>query len=196
MRTGFRIVVIGDEGVGKTSLIRKFNVKEFKRNYQPTIGVNICEVPLAGIGQAKEIEEIKYDYICFWDINITSKFRRMTDHFLHGKDGIIIVFDLTSYKTFESIASLIKESRTTISYMPILILGNKEDLKERRQVKENDVISLINHVVLLLNPNIFKYLEISVKTGENLDYVFEEVGSIIISKLYKLRRFFGSLYKV
>ena len=91
----FKLVVVGDPGVGKTSVILRFTDNAFLRTYVPTLGVNITEK----IFQDKD----KLLEVIIWDIAGQNKFQIMRRHFYQGSEAILLIFDLTNRSSFKSI---------------------------------------------------------------------------------------------
>ncbi|MFX0030442.1 MAG: Rab family GTPase, partial [Candidatus Hermodarchaeota archaeon] len=94
LESNFKIIVCGDPGVGKTSTVLRLTNNAFMRTYVPTLGVSISE-RLMKLGE-KPINLI------LWDIAGQSKFEIMRRHFYKGTDAVILIFDLTNRKSFES----------------------------------------------------------------------------------------------
>ena len=112
----YKIVVCGDPGVGKTSVVLRFTDRAFKRTYIPTMGVNIA-------GQIK--------------------FKAMRKHFYEGSDAQVLVFDLTHYKSFENIKKWHHDIKSfLLKEIPGIIFGNKNDLKNERKIFEEEIIDI------------------------------------------------------
>jgi small GTP-binding protein len=167
----FKIVLAGDPGVGKTSSILRFTNNAFNRTYIPTLGVNITE---------KDIE-IENDLIelVLWDIAGQAKFKRMRTHFYQGSEGVLLVFDLSNYKSFENIQNWYEDIQTNISrkYRIIgFIIGNKSDLIEERKIDKMEALNLANMLHL-------EYIETSALTGENIEYMFRSIAEKILNSI-------------
>jgi len=165
----FKLVVLGDPGVGKTSIILRFSDNAFLRTYIPTMGVNITE---------KSIRVKKYVQIILWDIAGQSKFQTMRKHFYQGSEAIIFIFDLTNPISFNSIENwyndVIKNMDKPLEMIGY-ILGNKSDLVDERKVQESEGLALAKELNL-------EYLETSALTGNNVEYVFFKIAEAIIDK--------------
>ncbi|XP_017265550.1 ras-related protein Rab-33B [Kryptolebias marmoratus] len=125
----FKIIVIGDSNVGKTCLTYRFCGGTFLKNPEATIGVDFRErtVDLDG-------ERIKLQ---IWDTAGQERFRKsMVEHYYRSVHAVIFVYDVTSLPSFESIPEWIDEcSRHSVGpLVPRILVGNKCDLRERRQV--------------------------------------------------------------
>ena len=171
LRYNFKIIVCGDPGVGKTSTILRFTDNAFIRTYIPTLGINISE---------KNIR-IKDNLVklIIWDIAGQVKFETMRRHFYKGAEALILIFDLTNRKTFESIFNWYKDIKNHMIEKPELIgfiLGNKEDLTDMRMINEEEAKKIANELNL-------EYIETSALTGKNVESSFYKVaGNLIKSK--------------
>lgn len=128
-RYQFKVVVVGDSGVGKSSLIQRSVTGKFVQEYRATIGADI--VPKR-IQWNEHIEVI----ISFWDIAGQERFRTATTQFIRGADGAIIVYDVTDEKSRVSVTTwkeVVEREMDVFNgeQMPVTILfGNKLDLLE------------------------------------------------------------------
>ncbi|MFX1379521.1 MAG: Rab family GTPase [Promethearchaeota archaeon] len=165
----FKIVVCGDPGVGKTSTILRFTDDAFTRTYIPTLGVNISEKNI-------EIDKLKIKLI-LWDIAGQIKFQAMRRHFYKGAEAVILIFDLTNRKSFESIANWHKDiKRNIVSGKDELIgfiLGNKEDLVNKRKIDFGESTSVARQLNL-------EYVETSAVTGKNVEEIFFKLTETLV----------------
>ena len=127
----FKIVIIGDSGVGKTNLITRYLKNDFKPETKATIGV--------------EFNDKKYEYknkkikIQIWDTAGQERYRSLTSMYYKGAKGAILVYDITSKNSFENIDKwLIEMKKTADENIKIILIGNKCDLIDKREVKEDD----------------------------------------------------------
>ena len=127
----FKIVIIGDSGVGKTNLISRYLKNDFKPETKATIGV--------------EFNDKKYEYknkkikIQIWDTAGQERYRSLTSMYYKGAKGAILVYDITSKNSFENIDKwLIEMKKTADENIKIILIGNKCDLIDKREVKEDD----------------------------------------------------------
>lgn len=175
-RYRFKLIVCGDPGVGKTSIILRFTDKAFRKSYISTVGVNITE-------KIVKYDEDTYVHFTIWDLAGQSKFNTMRRHFYKGADASLLVFDLTRQETFNNVTNWYQDvvkltkRRTRVYPIPTIILGNKADLKEYNKVQGNEIENLIK------NLNI-PFFETSALTGKNVDDVFYKMAGILID-IYK-----------
>ena len=133
-----KICLIGDYEVGKTSLIRCFNGESFNDIYEPTQKCYYINKKITY--ENKEIE------LAIWDIIGNEKFRLINRNFYKNTDIIIFVYDITNKKSFENIKNFwYKEIQEIIEPHPFLvILGNKSDLYDAEEVKEEETREYVN----------------------------------------------------
>jgi small GTP-binding protein len=166
----FKVVVCGDPEVGKTSTILRFTDDAFTRTYIPTLGVNVSEKNI-------EINKVKVKLI-FWDIAGQIKFETMRRHFYKGAAAVVLIFDLTNRKSFESMPNWHKDvKRNIIPFKDELIgfiVGNKEDLHNERKINFDESLLIANELNL-------DYVEISALTGKNVEKIFFNLAKKLIN---------------
>lgn len=165
----FKIIVCGDPSVGKTSTILRFTDNAFTRTYMPTIGVNISEKFIT-------IKDATVKLV-LWDLAGQQKFEAMRAHFYQGSEGMFLVFDLTAFKSFNSIYNWHKDITKSIKReIPIgFILGNKSDLTEERQINAEEANKLADGLSLI-------YFETSALNGKNVNDVFYKMAESILKQ--------------
>ena len=166
-----KIILLGDAGVGKTSISGRYIDSTFKDNYQATIQVE------------KRMKIINEDdktsvRLNIWDTAGQEKFRSITRQFYRDCHGAFIVFDLTKKSSFNELKNWMDELKThgnddTV----IIILANKSDLTTEREISEEEIKNKIN--------NKYKYFEVSAKTGNNISLAFDEMKKLIMQKIKK-----------
>jgi len=166
-----KIILIGDAGVGKTSISGRYITSSFKDVYQATLQVE------------KRMKIINEDdktsiRLNIWDTAGQEKFRSITRQFYRDCQGAFIVFDLTKKSSFNELKTWINELKThgnddTV----IIILGNKSDLTTEREISEDVIKNEIKDK--------YKYFEVSAKTGNNVSLAFDEMKKLIMQKIKK-----------
>ncbi len=163
----FKIVVIGDGAVGKTSLIARFAEKTFQAEYKPTLGTNIV------------IKELKIDNnnikLLLWDIAGQAKWRDVRHLYYKGAQGCILVFDVTRPGTFESIPAWYKDLIKFSGDIPRILLANKVDLTDIRKITADQSQAIANE----FNAS---YFETSAKDGTQVNEAFEKISDLILQK--------------
>ncbi|NVM29815.1 MAG: GTP-binding protein [Candidatus Helarchaeota archaeon] len=161
----YKIIVVGDPHVGKTSTVLRFTDEAFRRTYIPTMGVNLSKKNVKHEGA-----HIKF---VLWDVAGQSKFQMMRRQFYKGSDGEILVFDLTDPNSFNDLHKWYEDIKTYLkTNLRGLILANKNDLKDERKVKREDIEKLAKE----LNMDFF---ETSALTGENVTEAFIKMADLI-----------------
>ena len=171
----FKIVLIGNPSVGKTSIFTKFITGQFTQNYKSTITVEFRTKYL-------KVDKNLFVKLNLWDTCGTEIFRAVTKQYYKGAHAIILVFDLTDQNSFNDLKS--KWLKDVKNYadkdIQILIVGNKLDLIEERKVSESEPINFCREKG-------FKYIEASAKEGTNILKIFEEL-SFELAKNYEKQR--------
>ena len=154
----FRLCLLGDAGVGKTSLITRFCDNSFKGTYNNTIGVDFRLVTLK---YKKIISKIH-----IWDTAGQERFRSLALNYINNSHGFAFVYDITDKNSFNNINNWIdlaldKNKKSIFNFL----IGNKRDITEKRQVSENDGQQLAKEKNLC-------FLETSASTNENVQKLF------------------------
>ena len=159
----FKLVLIGDGGVGKTCFINRHSTGHFEKNYVATIGCEVHPLPFY-----TNIGEIIFN--C-WDTAGQEKFGGLRDGYYVGSKCAILMFDVTSRITYKSISVWHRDLIRVCDNIPIVLCGNKCDIKDRKVKPKN----ILFH---RKKPNI-QYYDISAKSNYN----FEKPFLWIIKKL-------------
>jgi Ras-related protein Rab-11A len=130
----YKIILIGDSGVGKTNLLSRYTKNEFNLNTKTTVGVEF--------GAKKfEIDNSKVK-AQIWDTAGQERYRSITSCYYKGAKGAIVVYDVTRKETFVNVDKwLLEFKRNADSDACYIILGNKCDLDENRQVSTEEGLS-------------------------------------------------------
>lgn len=165
LQARYKTILIGDGGVGKTSLKRSFFGFEFIDNMEMTIG---AEASIKRLG--KNILQI-------WDLGGQRGFQASFEDFFIETDSAIVVFDITNPKSFDNVSRWIEMITIQKHEMiPTVIVGNKSDLRG----KNTDEVSYeraMEYSKYLSNNSIYEipYIETSALTGLNVAYIFENL---------------------
>jgi small GTP-binding protein len=162
----FKVVLIGDGAVGKTSLVRKFMEGRFKMDYLPTIGTQIYTKDVLGEGDAN----IK---LVVWDISGQPAFSSVRPDYYRGAKGIVLMFDLTRSETFEHLDGWINEAKKYTRSPQVILAGSKCDLERDRKVS-------LNHGEAYASKIKAPYLETSAKDGKNVEKVFAMLAEMLL----------------
>ncbi len=165
----FKLILGGDGAVGKTSLVHRFVENTFAKDYKSTIGTSIMKKECT----FKELESTVRFVI--WDLAGQSQFKRVRKSYLANAEAGILVYDVTNRKSYENIENWYNEINEASSNISLILVGNKIDLKDNREVKTTEGNELAEKLGL-------SYVETSAKTGENIDDAFKMLALLIVKK--------------
>ena len=165
----FKILLLGNYGTGKSSILQVSNGETFNTSYSSTIGVDFKCINMVQDGKNIKLQ--------VWDTGGQDRFHSIITSYYRNISYLIIVYDITDIKSFYAIKDIIKDYQfyTNKYDTPILILGNKSDLNQR----EVD-LTLLEQLALEYD---CLYQECSAKTGENLNNIYDIIVSNIINLL-------------
>ncbi len=160
----YKICVVGNGGVGKTSMVLRYCENAFKESYLMTIGSNFSTKTVE-LANHPELQ-IKLQ---LWDLAGQKHFSFVRPPFYRGATGIIYVFDLTRRSSFADLLEWRDEVEKVIGQKPCILVGNKLDLAREgyREVAEQDGESLKGEM------HVMKYVETSAKEGDSVEDVFK-----------------------
>ncbi|XP_078329505.1 ras-related protein Rab-8A-like isoform X2 [Crassostrea virginica] len=165
----FKLLLIGDSGVGKTCVLFRFSEDAFNSTFISTIGIDfkIRTIELDG-------KKIKLQ---IWDTAGQERFRTITTAYYRGAMGIMLVYDITNEKSFENIRNWIRNIEEHASQdVDKMILGNKCDMNDKRVVSKEKGESLaIEHGI--------KFMETSAKASINVEEAFFTLARDIKAKM-------------
>eukprot|EP01083_Nonionella_stella_P079748 218939_1 len=163
-----KVIILGDSGVGKTSLMNKFVNDKFSKQYKATIGADFL---------TKEILiDDKLVTMQIWDTAGQERFQSLGVAFYRGADSCILVYDITDQKSFDSLDLWMDEfiaqaAPRNPKEFPFVVLGNKSDLaKTKRQVADAKARSWCK------NKNDIPFFETSAKDNTNVEQAFQTVA--------------------
>ena len=161
----FKLCVLGEPAVGKTSLIHQFCHQNFLTDYKPTLGIAITNRRY----NLQGFENKMLDFM-IWDLAGQKFFQRVRKYYYTGAKAAFIMYDISRRETFTTrIKSWFEDIRNVIPNIPIVLVGNKRDLTEDRQVSEEEGYVLAKELQCA-------FLETSAKSGENVKDVFSLMG--------------------
>ncbi len=164
----YKICVIGDGGVGKTSAVRRYSDGVFSEEYQVTVGVQ-HSTQIIQINGADGPTNVKI--IC-WDLGGQDKFKFVRPMFYRSARGLVLMFDVTNRTSFEALPKWIKEAETGIGQsVPMVLAANKFDLPDH-EVSLDEIQEYAQQIGA-------DYVVTSVKTGDNVTNMFKMLGSVV-----------------
>ncbi|MCK4381898.1 MAG: GTP-binding protein [Candidatus Lokiarchaeota archaeon] len=169
----FKLPIIGDAGVGKTTLTHRYLHGLFKQSYHGTIGVDFFLKKLELNGKNISLQ--------IWDFAGEEKFRFLLPGIINGANGTIFMFDITRYVTFENLSNWLSVFKTANENhnqtVPALLVGSKTDLEGIRTVPSKEAKSFAQ------DNNLSGYIECSSKNGENVEELFRKITKIMMEKV-------------
>ena len=165
-----KLVLIGNESVGKTSLVRRFIKNKFSTDYKPTIGISIMTNTIKLTGQDTTIT------YTISDLAGQDQFAQVRRSYFRGAHACLIIFDVTNRTSFESVRQWHKETldyagRSTI----VIVIGNKVDLVDNREVDTEEALELVRELDCT-------YVETSAKTGEQVAATFSLMAMFLVER--------------
>eukprot|EP01114_Cavostelium_apophysatum_P009568 TRINITY_DN22740_c0_g1_i1.p1 TRINITY_DN22740_c0_g1~~TRINITY_DN22740_c0_g1_i1.p1 ORF type:complete len:225 (-),score=69.09 TRINITY_DN22740_c0_g1_i1:98-772(-) len=165
----YKVVVTGDSGVGKTNIITRFTANEFSLESKATIGVEFGHAEIT-LGDGSKIK------VQIWDTAGQERFRAITRGYYRGAVGALIVYDITKAVSFRNVEKWLQELRQhAFDDIVIMLVGNKSDLKQAREVPSEDAKKFAQKNNLL-------FIETSALDGENIKEAFYQTVSEIREK--------------
>ncbi|KAE8684272.1 Ras-related protein RABA1i [Hibiscus syriacus] len=157
----FKVVLIGDSGVGKSNLLSRFTKNEFSLQSKSTIGVEFATRSIRVDDKVIKAQ--------IWDTAGQERYRAITSAYYRGAVGALLIYDVTRHVTFENVERWLKELRGhTDSSTVIMLVGNKADLRHLRAVSSEDAMAFAER------ENTF-FMETSALESTNVDNAFTEV---------------------
>ncbi|XP_078618764.1 ras-related protein Rab-39B-like [Branchiostoma floridae x Branchiostoma japonicum] len=159
----FRLILIGDSTVGKSSLLRRFTDGKFIEYSDPTVGVDF-------FARLMEVEPGKRVKLQLWDTAGQERFRSITRSYYRNSVGAVLVYDVTNRKSFEHLESWWHEAKqhTMPHNMVFILVGHKIDLASEREVSQEEGQQFAR-------THDMSYLETSAKNAENVEKAFWQV---------------------
>ncbi len=165
----FKLLLIGDSGVGKTCVLFRYADDTFNTTFISTIGIDF---------KIKTIElDGKRIKLQIWDTAGQERFHTITTSYYRGAMGIILVYDITNQKSFDNITKWLQNIEMHASAdVERLLIGNKSDWEDRRVVPKERGEELAKSQGIA-------FLETSAKTNHNIDEAFETLARLILKKV-------------
>uniref|UniRef100_A0A0K0EPN1 Ras-related protein Rab-10 n=2 Tax=Strongyloides stercoralis TaxID=6248 RepID=A0A0K0EPN1_STRER len=164
----FKLLLIGDSGVGKTCILYRFSDDAFNTHFISTIGIDF-KIKTIELGGKKVKLQI-------WDTAGQERFHTITTSYYRGAMGIMLVYDITNARSFDNIQKWLRNIQEHASEdVVVMLLGTKCDMADRR------VISRERGQQLAIEHNI-RFMETSAKANINIDEAFYDLAGAILSK--------------
>eukprot|EP00352_Strombidinopsis_acuminata_P009120 CAMPEP_0176360718 /NCGR_PEP_ID=MMETSP0126-20121128/17266_1 /TAXON_ID=141414 ORGANISM="Strombidinopsis acuminatum, Strain SPMC142" /NCGR_SAMPLE_ID=MMETSP0126 /ASSEMBLY_ACC=CAM_ASM_000229 /LENGTH=205 /DNA_ID=CAMNT_0017716031 /DNA_START=138 /DNA_END=755 /DNA_ORIENTATION=+ len=154
----FKVLLIGNSGVGKSSLLVRFADDTFSENFMPTIGVDFKIRTVEVDGKTIKLQ--------IWDTAGQERFKTITASYYKGAHGIIVTYDITDRESFNAVQTWMNEVEKNASdNISRILVGNKCDLESQRQVTKEEGQELAEHFNV-------RFLETSAKECMNVEDAF------------------------
>ena len=167
----YKVLLLGDSTVGKTCILLKYTDKIFQETHMMTIGLDY-RLKTMTLQSGKEVK------LQIWDTAGQDRFRSITKNYYKGSHGIILIYDVTSLKTFENVKSWVSQIHEEISDK----VGNKIDMDDERKVQTEEGQKLAEELGV-------PFVETSAKSGVNIDNIFSDITE-------RIDKEFGNIQKV
>ncbi|KAK9462963.1 ras family-domain-containing protein [Lipomyces oligophaga] len=164
----FKVVLIGDSGVGKSNLLSRFTRDEFNPDSKSTIGVEFATRSIAVDGKTIKAQ--------IWDTAGQERYRAITNAYYRGAVGALLVYDITKSQTYENSSRWLKELRDHAdSNIVIMLVGNKSDLEPQRGVSTDEAKTFAAE-------NNLSFIETSALNASNVESAFQS----ILTEIYRI----------
>jgi len=157
-----KIVLLGDQSVGKTSLITRFMYDTFDNTYQATIGIDFLSKTLYLDDRTVRLQ--------LWDTAGQERFRSLIPSYIRDSTVAIVVFDITNRQSFLSTSKWIEDVRSERGNdVMVVLVGNKADLSDKRQVTLEEATAKAQSLNIM-------FMETSAKAGHNVKSLFKKIA--------------------
>ena len=158
-----KILTLGATQVGKTSIVLRYSEDKFNYNKIATIGIDF---------------KIKIIKVSIYDTAGQERFQNIVKHYYKGANGVLLIYDITKRDTFKNLDFWIKdlEDNSDIDNLFIYLIGNKNDMENKREVSWVEASNYAKEKKL-------PYIEVSAKTGNNIQKLFDEVIKGAMTKM-------------
>ena len=157
----FKVVLIGDSGVGKSNLLSRFTRNEFNLESKSTIGVEFATRSVQVDGKSIKAQ--------IWDTAGQERYRAITTAYYRGAVGALVVYDVAKHLTFENVERWLKELKDhTDQKVVTMLVGNKSDLRHLRAVTTEEAKALAEKFDL-------SFIETSALDSTNVETAFQNI---------------------
>jgi len=164
----FKVVLIGDSGVGKSNLLSRFTRNEFNLESKSTIGVEFATRSINVDGKTVKAQ--------IWDTAGQERYRAITSAYYRGAVGALLVYDIAKHTTYVNVTRWLKELRDHAdSNIVIMLVGNKSDLKHLRAVPTDEAKAFSTE-------NGLSFIETSALDASNVEGAFQT----ILTDIYRI----------
>lgn len=163
----YKIVFLGDQSVGKTSLITRFMYDTFDDQYAATIGIDF-------LSKTMYLEDNKTVRLQLWDTAGQERFRSLIPSYIRDSHVAVVCYDITNKKSFTSLEKWINDVRMERGEdVIVVVVGNKSDLNAKRQVSSEEAETFSTDVGAKF------FIETSTKANHNVKLLFKRIASCL-----------------
>eukprot|EP00755_Sulcionema_specki_P008141 Sspe_Gene.5812::Locus_1934_Transcript_1_1_Confidence_1.000_Length_854::g.5812::m.5812/K07890/RAB21; Ras-related protein Rab-21 len=175
MADKYKIVLLGEGRVGKTSLVRRYTLDEFSENQKSTVQANMYTT------KKLQIDDRSVS-IAVWDTAGQDRFHALGPIYYRESHGALLVYDITDADTFEKVKTWVRELRSVVGDdIRLLVLGNKFDMVSKRQVDESTALAYCKELDAT-------HMYTSAKTGKNVNEAFLELTKQMVHQRLKSKK--------
>eukprot|EP01111_Echinosteliopsis_oligospora_P005591 TRINITY_DN1904_c0_g1_i1.p1 TRINITY_DN1904_c0_g1~~TRINITY_DN1904_c0_g1_i1.p1 ORF type:complete len:219 (+),score=44.46 TRINITY_DN1904_c0_g1_i1:92-748(+) len=157
----YKVVLIGDSGVGKSNLLSRFTRNEFNLETKSTIGVEFATRSIQTEGKTVKAQ--------IWDTAGQERYRAITSAYYRGAVGALLVYDISKHATFKNVERWLQELRENADRnIVIMLVGNKSDLRHLREVPTDEAKEFSEK-------NKLSFIETSALDSSNVESVFQNI---------------------
>ncbi len=171
--SNFKVLLIGDSNVGKSSLIRRILLGEFDEDYRATVGVDLSAVVI-------ELEESSPVILTLVDLGGQKEFSNLRTHYYKDAHFSILVYDISDRESFDALPGwfegmAIALNRAHKELAPGILIGNKLDREEVRLVTTDEGKQYADSIG-------WNFSETSAKSGHNVEDIFSSIAKYLIDR--------------
>lgn len=183
-----KIAIIGDGGVGKTSIRRRYMGASFPTTYLETIGADFAQKLVS----TDDGYDINYQ---IWDLAGQERYNRIREVYYIGVSALVIVFSVIRPDSLDNVKNWIQEvKKNGVNNIPIILIGNKIDLLPGSSLDDemiqgiDSLSTYIKKELNILQDNLVQRIETSAKTGENISNAFDLLTEAIVKNIKKIEQ--------
>lgn len=167
-----KILTLGDAAVGKSSIVLRYSENKFPETWLSTIGVDSKRKIVKINGETVKVS--------IWDTAGQEKYQTIVKNYYNGANGVLLIYDITNKKSFDKVDFWYNDLKNTLNLNEVFVclVGNKIDLNENRVIEKDEAEKYVEE-------NNLQYFEVSAKTGEGINELFEDVTNKIMNKILK-----------
>lgn len=168
-----KVCVVGEQAVGKTSLIRRYVLDQFDDRYIMTLGAKVSKKALDL--KAPDGERVSMELLV-WDIMGSKGFRELLrEAYFHGAQGVLAVCDITRKESLQETRGWIENVHETVGKVPVVLVANKADLKDQHAFGKEAMETMAA-------PYGAAVVKTSAKTGENVEQAFMLIARAVLER--------------